>query len=146
MHCLISVRRLVAAFVLLGAVGLLSACVHIVSPGLSHSATAHHVRAGHGPPPHAPAHGYRHKLQDHGGGQIAFDSGIGVYSVVGHNDLFFWEGRFYRWLDGRWQTSTRRDRGWASVDSARLPGRLAQKHNARRGRHSPKHHPAKHRY
>ena len=62
----------------------------------------------HGPPPHAPAHGHRHKLRGHGG-SLTFDSGLGVYVVVGHGDLFYWRDHFYRWHDGGWQTSAPKD-------------------------------------
>ena len=47
-----------------------------------------------GPPPHAPAHGYRHKHEH--GVELVFDSQLGVYVVVGWKDHFFSAGRYYR--------------------------------------------------
>ncbi len=128
---------------LLGAIALLAACVHVDHRGRGHSGPAHGVHAGHGPPPHAPAHGYRHKLHHHGDAQIAFDSGIGVFVVEGHTDLFYWDYHFYRRHDGGWQISSRLDHGWISIGAAKLPGHLAKKHAGRGRGHSPKHHPAK---
>ena len=107
------------------------------------SSNAHGVHRGHGPPPHAPAHGYRHKLNHHGGVQISFDSGIGVYVVAGHSDVFFWDDHFYRWHDSGWQTSAGLDRGWIQVATAKLPGHLARKHAGRGHGHARKRHPAK---
>ena len=136
-------RRVLALLLLLGPIGLFTACVHVDHHGRGHGASAHGVR--HGPPPHAPAHGYRHKLSHHGGAQLAFDSGIGVYVVAGHSDLFFWDDHFYRWHDSGWQSSARLNRGWISIGTAKLPGRLAKKHGGRRRGHAPKHHRAKRR-
>ncbi len=136
-------RALALLLLLLGAIALLTACVHVDHRGRGHSAPAHGVRAGDGPPPHAPAHGYRHRLNHHGGVQISFDSGIGVYVVAGHSDVFFWDDHFYRWHDSGWQTSAGLDRGWIQVATAKLPGHLARKHAARGHGHSRKHHPAK---
>ena len=143
MYSQISAQRVVVSVALVCAVGLLTSCIHVVSPGRGYGAPADVRRAEHGPPPHAPAHGYRHKLHGRGGARVAFDSGIGVYVVVGHTDLFFWNDYFYRWHDGGWQTSARRNGGWASIGSGKLPGRLARKHAGKRRGHSPKHHPAK---
>ena len=45
-----------------------------------------------GPPPHAPAHGYRHKNQD--GIQLQFDNNLGVYIVITMPGVYFYNG-FY---------------------------------------------------
>ena len=136
-------RRVLALLLLIGPIALLTACVHRDHHGRGHGAPEHGLRAGHGPPPHAPAHGYRHKLHHHGDAHIAFDSGIGVYVVEGHTDLFYWDYHFYRRHDGGWQISSRLDRGWISIGAAKLPGHLAKRHAGRGHGHSPKHHPAK---
>jgi hypothetical protein len=57
---------------------------------------------GYGPPPHAPAHGYRAKYQ---GRDLEFDSNTGVYVVVGLPDLFWCDGWYHRRLGDRWQRS-----------------------------------------
>ena len=128
-------QRLLAIVLLAGAFALLTACAHFDH---TYRANRHHkaggAHAGHGPPPHAPAHGYRHKLHHHGGLQIAFDSGLGVYAVVNHPDLFFWEDQFYRLSDRAWHVSAYLDHGWVSIGTSRLPRHLAKKHHpAKRG-------------
>lgn len=74
---------------------------------------------GHGPPAHAPAHGYRRKQV--AGVELVFDSGIGVYVVVGHSDHYYHEGYFYRCINGRWEISLEPDSGWAFVAVDSLP-------------------------
>ncbi len=56
-----------------------------------------------GPPPHAPAHGYRHKR--HSGPELVFDSALGVYMVVGHEHHYFHDGHYLRRHDGVWRLS-----------------------------------------
>lgn len=62
-----------------------------------------------GPPPHAPAHGYRHK---HGNQNLVFDSGLGVYVVLDRPDHYFWDNRFYRYHRGDWQFADDLDGRW----------------------------------
>ena len=100
----------------------------------------------HGPPPHAPAHGYRHKHHSHAGEvEFVFDSGRGVYVVVGWPGLFFVDPHYFRQIEGRWHLSARIDSGWTLASPKRLPPGLAKR--AARGKHK-KHrkgpHPAKH--
>jgi hypothetical protein len=68
-----------------------------------------------GPPPHAPAHGYRHK---YGSTVLVYDSGPGIYLVSGRPDHYYYGGHYYRprgrtWyravaLDGPWQPAPHR--------------------------------------
>ncbi len=56
---------------------------------------------GHGPPPWAPAHGYRRNHQrayQHRDATVdlAFDSGLGVYVVVGLPNYYYWDGFYLR--------------------------------------------------
>ena len=98
-----------------------------------------------GPPPHAPAHGYRHKHHHHGV-EMVFDAGLGAYVVVGWEDVFFLGDHFYRLNQAGWEISLRLDGGWTSIDTHRLPrglGKQAHKAKRHRGRHGP---PAKHRH
>ena len=88
---------------------------------------------GHGPPPHAPAHGYRRKHEQayhaHTGSvELVFDSGLGVYVVVGMSDYFFWNGSYLRISDGRWWMSTYLDGDWRPRDAQSLPGGLRAKY------------------
>jgi hypothetical protein len=82
---------------------------------------------GHGPPPHAPAHGYRAK---HGPGdsvQLVFDSRLGVYVVVDLPDHYFWDGFYLRVEDGRWYASVSLDGGWEPRSVKSLPPGLRKK-------------------
>ncbi len=74
-----------------------------------------------GPPPHAPAHGYRHKHYH----DLMFDSGLGVYIVVGRPDYYFWDKRYYRYYDGYWQFSSKIDGRWYR-DDGKVPRKLYQ--------------------
>ena len=105
----------------------------------------HVEEARRGPPPHAPAHGYRHKHVSHGSSvDLVFDSGLGVYVVVGWPDHYWRDDHYYRWVDGTWMVSVKLDGGWISCGSSRLPPGLVAKH----GVHGKKKwkHPAKHGY
>jgi hypothetical protein len=80
-----------------------------------------------GPPPHAPAHGYRHK-HHRDGVDLVFDTSLGVYVVVGHIDHWFSDDHYYRVRDGRWFIASHFDGPWAVVQVDRLPTGLKVKH------------------
>lgn len=73
------------------------------------------------PPPHAPANGYRHHYRDV---DLVFDSRIGAYVVLGFDDLFFLDGLYMRFFDGRWHTTDRYDGRWRIADDRRIPRKL----------------------
>lgn len=75
-----------------------------------------------GPPPHAPAHGYRHKQDRY---DLVFDSGLGVYVVLGKPDYYFWDNRYFRYHDGYWQFSADLDGRWYR-DDGYAPRKLYQ--------------------
>ncbi len=106
----------------------------------------HHGRPGPpavrhpGPPPHAPAHGYRHKHHHHGV-ELVFDTHLGAYVVVGLEDHFFHRDHFYRLAHGFWYRSARLDGHWARVTHSLPPG-LAKKRHSHRHKKG-KGHPAK---
>ncbi len=141
---------------------LLLLCATIAVTAMSGCVRHHHHRARNapaavvvskpGPPPHAPAHGHRHKHHHHGV-ELVFDAHLGVYVVVGRDDVFFHRDHFYRIVDGGWQVSVRLDDGWAHAHHGKLPKGLSKKaHGAKhhgKGHHRAKrrrdgHHPAKH--
>jgi hypothetical protein len=80
---------------------------------------------GHGPPPHAPAHGYRQK---HQGADLVFDSRRHVYVVVGHADHFFVDDHFLRLHAGAWQASASLRGPWHAVASHSVPPGLRAGH------------------
>ncbi len=97
-----------------------------------------------GPPPHAPAHGYRHKRHDTSGTQVTlqFDTDLGVYVVLGHRDHYWSSDRYFRWNGERWEVSMELEGGWTIVVSGDVPSRLAAKHKTHHKKR--KRAPAKH--
>lgn len=87
-------------------------------------------RGRHGPPPHAPAHGHRHKHRS--GVELIYDSGLSVYIVVGLADHYFFDGHYYRFHDSQWQTSTHISKGsWGPASRGSLPPGLRGKGKGR---------------
>lgn len=72
-----------------------------------------------GPPPHAPAHGYRHKHPD--GEELVYKSDIDVYVVVGHQDYYFHKDKYYRVKNGSWEVSFNMKENWTLVSEKKLP-------------------------
>lgn len=72
-----------------------------------------------GPPPHAPAHGYRHKHPD--GIELMYQSHIGVYVVVGRADVYFYQGHFYRLRKNKCEMSLHIDGPWRAGYVEALP-------------------------
>lgn len=89
-----------------------------------------------GPPPHAPAHGYRHRHSD--GVELVYRSSIGVYVAVGYSEHYFHKDRYYRLVDGSWQVSFRIDKGWTPVPEKKLPPGLRKKHKVKHKDYSKK--------
>ena len=133
-------RRLAPlALVLCGAL-LASGCAELRVVGGTSPPKAKSAKLKHsGPPPHAPAHGYRHKLHSHGV-ELRYDSGLGVYVVVGIERLFF-QGTLYYRLDGdRWYSGARPEGPWESLSASVLPPGLRKKYGKAHGRpDKPKH-------
>jgi len=72
-----------------------------------------------GPPPHAPADGYRH--QQPNGAVLEYDAGRSLYVVVGRSGHYYDDGRYYRWTGSTWQSSARLDGGWHAIPPSALP-------------------------
>lgn len=82
-----------------------------------------------GPPPHAPAHGYRRKHQT--GPELRFDSRLGVYVVEGRADVYFSDGWFIRIRNGIWQFSARLGGKWEVRSANWVPPGLRSKYHAK---------------
>jgi hypothetical protein len=78
-----------------------------------------------GPPTHAPAYGYRRKQVS--GMELVYDSGLGLYVVVGLPDHYYNDGYFYRLRGGLWEISQKPDIGWKVVSESSLPQGLRGK-------------------
>ena len=109
--------RLALAIGLAIALGFPSAgCVVLDAPG-SHPHFS-------GPPPHAPAHGYR---RNHQGRDLVFDSELGVYAVVGLSNVWFLDGSYFRIRGDRWEISGGTGGPWRVCAADAVPGRLYAK-------------------
>jgi hypothetical protein len=116
--------------------GPLGGCVYH-----SHSERAPSVHGqGHGPPPHAPAHGHRYKRHQDGL-ELVFDAGLGVYVVVDRPDYYWHRDRYLHWVSGSWRVSNRFDGHWAAISIDAVPARLVSMHS---GHHGKKKHRKKH--
>ena len=72
-----------------------------------------------GPPAHAPAHGYRRKHVH--GVELVFDSGLGLYVVVGRTDHYYHDGYFFRFRSGIWERCPEPDGHWKVTSHNSLP-------------------------
>jgi hypothetical protein len=79
-----------------------------------------------GPPPHAPAHGYRHKHRE--GIELVYNAEIGVYLVMGHDHCYFYKDSFYRLTNGSWQVSVEIGGKWRAIPDKKVPPGLQKKY------------------
>jgi len=77
-----------------------------------------------GPPPHAPAHGYRRNHQGH---DLVFDSDLGVYLVVGLANVWFLDGAYFRISGDHWEMSAGTRGPWRVAAASTVPARLYAK-------------------
>jgi len=73
------------------------------------------------PPPHAPAHGYRHKHKKH---DMSYDSGLSAYVVLGMTDHYYDSGVYYRYRDSGWQVSGSIGGHWEDTVDRAVPSKL----------------------
>ena len=83
-----------------------------------------------GPPPHAPAHGYRHK---HRGHTLEYDHELGIYVVIGLVGHYFIDGLYYKKTKHGWFSSHDIDKGWKEYKKDVLPGKLHKKYGHENG-------------
>ncbi len=86
-----------------------------------------------GPPPHAPAHGYRHK-QAEDGVVLVYDSKIAVYVVTGHNHCYFSNGVYFQFFSGTWKMSKTVSGPWRIVVERDVPSGLKVKYASHQGK------------
>lgn len=117
---------LLALVASLGLAATTLGCLHV-----HHGQTS----AAAGPPPWAPAHGHRHR---HQGVDLVFDTGLGVYGVVGLPGVYFHRNQYLRLQAGTWQRAVRADGPWLVVSTRKVPPGLhkhfAHRHGKRRGK------------
>ena len=121
----------------LSAVGLTCVTLMLVSCASLTIGAGSGRKRGHGPPPHAPAHGYHHKQN---GVELVYDSGRGVYVVVGLAHHFYSKGHYYRLSGAQWQVSVHIEGSWEVVSKESLPPGLRGK---KKGKGKSKEHPGR---
>jgi hypothetical protein len=98
-----------------------TACINVNHYDKPGRAKVHKVKA---PKPDKHAHG----------AELVYDSGLGVYVVVGYPGHYHDGHRYYRKLDGRWWVSPDLHGRWVVISTKQIPPGLRGKHK--------KHHPA----
>lgn len=83
-----------------------------------------------GPPPHAPAHGYRRNYQ---GRDLVFDSELGVYAVVGLSNVWFLDGSYFRISGEHWEVSVGAGGPWRVAAVSAVPVHLYEKRHPHGG-------------
>lgn len=80
-----------------------------------------------GPPPHAPAHGYRDKHPEDGV-VLTYDSKLAVYVVTGYTHCYFTNGVYFRYMDDTWKLSKRVAGPWKIVIERDVPSGLKERY------------------
>lgn len=112
-------KLLIAVLMALFTFGV-TGCATRTAVGVGYGDGPHYHKEG--PPPHAPAHGYRHKYHQH---DYVYDSKIGAYVVLGYDDHFYIDELYYRYRDGGWQVSVHLDgHDWRHIDDRKVPYKL----------------------
>ena len=99
------------------------------NPSVRHAESGPAKSQGHGPPPHAPAHGYRAKTHD--GVELVFRSDLGVYVVVGASGYYFHDSAFYHQDSTGWVVAKHRDGPWKTISKSKLPPGLRSESKAK---------------
>ena len=95
----------------------------------------------HGPPPHAPAHGYRHKQH---GVELVYDSGRGVYVVIDLPNHYYFKGRYYHRGEIQWEVGVHIDGPWEFISEDELPKGLRAKEKGKgKAKGKSKEHPGR---
>jgi hypothetical protein len=120
-----SKRLILVGLVWLGAMSLAT----LSGTGCSSGRTLIVYSDKHGPPPHAPAHGYRCKHRHgHDDVELRYDSSVQVYVVVGRRDHYFIDDYYFRVTDGGWYSCRSVSGPWVRCSVDRVPPGLSKRH------------------
>jgi hypothetical protein len=87
-----------------------------------------------GPPPHAPAHGYRLK-HAHDNVELVYDADIDVYIVTGFDCCYYSAGQYFRFEAKTWEWCASVNGPWKVVThDSDLPPGLRHKHGKGHGK------------
>ncbi|MFH2093490.1 MAG: hypothetical protein ABIJ31_14115 [Pseudomonadota bacterium] len=88
-----------------------------------------------GPPPHAPAHGYRHKNQH--GHEMEYNSDAGAYVVLNLPETYFGNNLYIRVsADGTWMVSATLEGGWRIALGHEVPLQLKAYQQKKNGKNN----------
>ena len=90
-----------------------------------------------GPPPLAPAHGWRRRHPD--GVEIVYRSELGAYVVVGVDDAYYCDDVFYLWDSGRWLRAPHFTGPWLAVPASEVPANLTRRPGKLKVARNPRH-------
>ena len=121
-------RQLISAGLVLALCGTGMACTTTSAARYEQQAGPGKSR-GHGPPPHAPAHGYRAKPRDVI--ELVYSSDYGVYEVVGRDGYYYQDGVIYHKDSIGWIVGRTLNGPWTSVTEAQIPPGLRSDHPGR---------------
>ena len=120
---------------------LLAASCLLVGPGCAlhraPEAIAAHDGDELGPPPLAPAHGWRRRHPD--GVEIMYRSELGAYVVVGIDDAYYCDDVFYLWDSGRWLRAPHFTGPWLAVPASEVPANLTRRPGKLKVARNPRH-------
>lgn len=121
----------VAAFVALGSLFGCGGSRRTTTAVVITSESAPAPRVVPGPPPHAPANGYRYK---HRNCELVYDSRLELYVVVGTTGKYYSDGTFYRVRGHKWYSGRDADGPWRVVRKSALPRGLMAVKEGHKGR------------
>lgn len=122
-------KRRIAYGIALLCLGLLFASCHTVVVHNPRPVAVYSV----GPPPHAPAHGYRHKHAH--GVELVYDAHLGVYVVAGYTNYYYRDRDFFRFHNEHWQVSASIDGPWKASSNFKLPKGFKEQKVAKKNGH-----------
>jgi len=123
-----NLSKLVGLVILVAICCTLSACSTAVQyKNTGRSTESVESAKKNGPPPHAPAHGYRHK---HDSVVLEYDTALEVYAVSGWPNHYFYKDRYYRATHSGWEITAKFDGPWKSVATKKLPKGLKKSGHA----------------
>ena len=94
-----------------------------------------------GPPPHAPAHGYRRKYR---GAELVYDSSRGIYVVIDFPNHYYFKGHYYRLGEAQWEVGVNLEGPWGFISYGELPkGLRIEKKGKGKARGKSKGHPGR---
>lgn len=81
----------------------------------------------HGPPAHAPAHGYRrHQAADDV--DLVYDAQMRAYVVAGYPNHYYDDGVYFRWTERGWEMSATLSGKWGQITVERVPKGIRGQH------------------